>query len=554
MKRYEIMWKSLRAAGLCLLAAGVLAACDDEEFVRDAGTMPVSPDGTPSGALYVAGSLNTDAEILSISADTEIGVVYRLNLPALEDVTVTLAVGTQKDIDVYNDANGLADYLGQYGGYARRYQMLPETNYTLPNTLTLTVAKGETQSAPLDVQVIYDDNLLLTMGGRMRNPWMLPLCVESVEGRVTEMRSGQCLGLGIRPANRVGTEYFADNKQDKLFNIAFADCRVIMPYLINAYCTYYGEYVPASRPGRYTMADPIYAMTFDVECLRPAFIAGNAEKQAVLKVDADLAYVLKNQARYLDPVRERRIKICVAVETEKGSPAGLCNLDDEFRASLIWQIKKLVTDNDLDGVSLNDAGANYAVEGAPAVDKASYTKFLKALREALGDDKLILVSYDADENAALYEEHDGLRAGDYISAAWWAKPNVICDPYAEGAVVRPILGLEARNFGPISGETVDTPEYREMWHGVDGGLDGYTAYAREHSGSCRVNAWLNIPLNVQGFMEFDLMIIPGVYGHGVWYGGDSKTPGWGASSEFTQVYYYPEWGDVAGYEGGKKDW
>ena len=109
-----------------------------------------------------------------------------------------------------------------------------------------------------------------------------------------------------------------------------------------------------------------------------------------MQTDPDLMYVLTHQERYVNPQRKLRMKICVSIETQAKSPVGLCNLSEESRASLVWQIADFVEKYDLDGVALNDKGANYAAEGAPAVDKSSCTKFLKALREALGNDKLIL--------------------------------------------------------------------------------------------------------------------------------------------------------------------
>ena len=393
MKRYEISWKSLRAAGLCLLAAGAFAACDDPEFVRDAGTLPGTPDGTPVGALYARGGFASDAQDFSIAANADVAVVYRLNIPAAEDVTVTLAVGTQEDVDAYNDANGLTDFTGNLGGF-KRYRLLPETNYTLPETMTLTVPKGKTESAPLAIGLIYDKTLLPSRDGfRMKYPWMLPLQVKSIQGEITPVTVDQVFGVGVRPANLPGTSddmgmeitEWKYPKEEPITFITFADCRIVDP----SYAIYYGyqkaeyEYLDFGGWGFYQAKDGSLSNypLFDVECLRPAFITSDAEtKQAMLKPDPDLMYPLTHQGRYLDPVRNRHMKLCVSVETEAKSVVGLCNLDDEARAGLVWQIGDFVKKYNLDGVSLNDAGANYAAADAPAVDKASYTKFLKDLR------------------------------------------------------------------------------------------------------------------------------------------------------------------------------
>lgn len=570
MKRNEIIWKSLRAAGFGLLATGavMLAACDGEEFVRDAGAMPASPDGTPVGALYAQGGFATDVHDYAIGADATAAVVYRLNIPAPEDVTVTLAVGTQEDIDAYNDAKGLKDITGNHGGL-KRYRLLPPSNYTLPETMTLTVPAGKTESAPLTIGLIYDKTLLPSQEGfRMKYPWMLPLQVVNVQGEVAPIVTDQVFGVGVRPANMPGVNSmmgaeiewkYPEEKKEPISFIAFADCRVVDP----SYTIYYGyqtseyEYVDFGGWGycQEKEGSASYYPMFDVECLRPAFISYDAEKrQAVLKPDPDLMYPLTHQGRYLDPVRNRHIKLCVSIETQPRSLSGLCNLDDEGRASLVWQISNFVEKYRLDGVSLDDKGANYAAEGAPAVDKASYTKFLKALREALGGDKLILVSYDADENSALYEEHDGLRAGDYIDFAWWGTENKLCTPYATVPTVRPIAGLDKSKFAPIAGNAVDTPEYQEFWQAFDETtFQSFAVIAlRElyEKGECPACVYLGILGRTQGFNENNQDAIPMMLGQIPLYESDmDQIPGWVSQGFMTMEAMMPPWMDGGGAYG-----
>ena len=131
----------LRTAGFGLLGAAalLLVGCDGEEFVREGGEMPLPTEGTPVGALYAKGCYNPEIQNFAISSDKTVSVVYRLDYPANEDVTVTLAIGTQEDIDAYNDAKGLKDNRGNLGGY-KRYRLLPETNYTLPEAMTVSSA------------------------------------------------------------------------------------------------------------------------------------------------------------------------------------------------------------------------------------------------------------------------------------------------------------------------------------------------------------------------------------------------------------------------------
>lgn len=583
MKTRIIITKWFRAAGFGLLAAGavMLSSCDDPEFVRDAGTLPGDAGKTPSGALYAAGSFEPQLQDFSISKDTEISVVYRLDYPAQNDVTVTLALGSQDDVDAINDARGIKDgnpSIPMVPAPYKRYHLLPESNYELPASLTLTVPKGKTESAPLSITVVYDDNLLPSeeqYGKRMLWPWMLPLCVEKVEGDVVAL-ADQTLGIGIRPANQSGTTTsyitwgeitMADlqPKEEDFTFITYCDCREFDPscavYYYYAKADYNGITYPWGGTGvELKEGTDRYSPMFDVEILHPAFLVADAKSGIpTIQPSSDLLYVLTHQGRYADPQRKLWMKICVSLETGYKSPVGLCNLSDEARASLVWQVADFLKTYKLDGVAFNDAPADYAAEGAAAVDKASYTKFLRDLRAALGDDKLIMVSYDADENTALYEAHDGLRAGDYVDFAWWGTVNEFCTPYDTAPAVQPIAGLDAKKFSPMLADAVDTPAYKALW--VDFNDEGTypkgvaKAIELNDKGQCSVLVYKTLRANIQGFYEGAFWNIP-------WYcfsyvplheGDGFSTPGWSSSGGvFEKDLRYPA--HFSGYGGGLKTW
>ncbi|MCD8035186.1 MAG: DUF1735 domain-containing protein [Alistipes sp.] len=583
MKTSIIIRKWLRAAGFGLLAAGavMLTACDDPEFVRDTGQMPAEAGKTPSGALYAVGSFEPQLQDFCISEDTQIDVVYRLDYPAPSDVTVTLALGAQDDVDAINDARGLKD--GNTGipmvpAPYKRYKLLPESNYELPVSLTLTVPKGKTESAPLTFKVVYDDNLLpseeYNYGKRMLWPWMLPLCVEKVEGEVIPL-VGQILGIGIRPANSWGSAQemitwgeitLADlkPKEEDFTFITYCDCREFDPSCAALYYYAKADYNLVEQPwgayAEYKEGTARFSPMFDVEIMHPAFLVADAESgMPVIQPSTDLLYVLTHQERYADPQRKLWMKICVSLETERKSPLGLCNLSDEARASLVWQIKNLLETYKLDGIAFNDAPADYTVAGAPAVDKASYTKFLKELRTALGADKLIMVSYDADENSALYEAHDGVRAGECIDFAWWGTTNEFCTPYDTAPTVQPIAGLDAKKFSPVLADAVDTPAYKALW--VDSDPETFIpngvgkAQELNDKGQCSVLVYKTLRANIQGFYEGAFWNIPWeCFGRVPLHEGDGmSTGGWSSQGGvFEKDLRYPA--HFAGYGGGLKTW
>ena len=564
MKRIHELRIWLRAAGFGLLgaAAVLFTGCEGEEFVRDGGEMPLLAERTPVGALYAKGYYNPEVQNFALSSNKTVSVVYRLDYPAEEDVTVTLSVGTQEDVDAYNDAKGLKDVQGNLGGF-KRYRLLPETNYTLPEALTLTVPQGKTESAPLSIDVVYDKTLLRDNGQlRMNYPWMLPLQVERIQGDILPLIADQQFGIGILPGNMASmTNSWSvecdwkpiGEKRNPFMGIAFADCRVVDP----SYLIYYGFqeslYVDMGGWGMEDESTISCYPLFEVECLRPLFITHDATQGVVLQTDPDLMYVLTHQERYVDPQRKLGVRICVSVEIAAKSRAGFCNLTEEMQSSLAWQIANFVEKYGLDGVALNDQGANYTAEDVPAVDKTSYTKFLKALREAMGDDKLILLSYDVDEHSALYEAHDGLQAGDYIDYAWWGTENELCTPYDPESTVPPIAGLDKSQFIPMAGNAVDTPEFLAFWNDMN--MTGiYQMCDLYDRGECPGLVYLGLVPRTQNFAEYFQGQIPMCMGMIPLHESDmGMTPGWLGIGFLTMETREPAWG-VGGYGAGLKDW
>lgn len=563
----------LRAGFGLVAGALLLAACDDEQFVRDAGQLPAPAGKTPQGALYAAGSFDPQLQDFTISENTVVSLVYRLEFPAESDVTVTLAVGDEYDVNAINDALGIKDgnpWIPMVLAPYKRYHLLPETNFELPASLTLTVPKGEIESTPFAVRIVYDETLLPSQfGKRMLWPWMLPLKVENVEGEVFPA-ADQVLGIGIRSANMWGSAmnsitweddiHFEDlqPKEEDFTFITYCDCREFDPSCAMFYAfgkaNFQGEGWLQAVPGSLR-----FSPLFDIEILHPAFLGPDAKTgMPMVQLSSDLTYVLTHQERYVAPLRKLWMKVCISIETAAKSSVGLCNLSDEERASLIWQIKNLVDTYRLDGVALNDGPANYTAEGAAATDKSSYTIFLKELREVLGEDKLIMVTYHADENAALYEAHDGLQAGDYIDFAWWGTTNEICTPYADAPTVRPIAGLGAKKFSPLLADAVDTDAFKalfvqEDWHYTYPAAV-YKLWDLNDAGQCSVLVYNTLRGNIQGFYEGAFRMIPENFSYIPVHEGDMfEKPGWfGQLILFEDDVRYPA--HFMGYGGGLKDW
>ncbi len=185
----------------------------------------------------------------------------------------------------------------------------------------------------------------------------------------------------------------------------------------------------------------------DAVAIWGASVQYNAEeKMPELAYDGNLIQLLRNNTKYLVPIQDDGITVSVIV-SGGGMGIGFCNLDDAQRASLVEQIRKMVVRYNLDGVNLYDEASGYGREGMPAIDPASYAKFIRDLRTALGSDKLITLTDVGEPSATLYQPQAGIEAGQYLDYAWTGITADMTDPYADGAARKPIAGLDRSRYG-----------------------------------------------------------------------------------------------------------
>ena len=176
-------------------------------------------------------------------------------------------------------------------------------------------------------------------------------------------------------------------------------------------------------------------------------------KMPELKLDGNLFHVLRGADKYLKPLQDAGMEVMMEI-TGGGMGVGFCNLDDAQRASLVEQVRKTVVRYGLDGVNLDDEMSGYGREGMPAIDPASYAKFIRDLRTALGKDKLITLTDIGEPSATLYQTRDGIEAGTYLDYAWTGEGWTFADPYKEGKGT--IAGLSREKYGRFTARYRDT--------------------------------------------------------------------------------------------------
>jgi hypothetical protein len=458
--------KHLAKTALAAVAV-LLAACEAEPIVigGDPGNLPYAnmPD-VPSGALYAEGSIDPDGQDFVISADKTINLVYRLTSPAEADVTVTLELGTEDDVNAYNDAKGLVDDNAYSAGYPNRYRLLPKTNYSLPAALTLTVPKGQTESQTLAVEVKYSDALIATDMNyntiKVRCPWMLPFKVVDVTGPVAAANRTLGIGVKVRGLEAVaGGDYPLDTDY---LTVLYLNTDKYQPLLANCWVFSRDDWEQTRALGNIVNLR-VTQLGYDAATGRALFVPSK-----------DMRYVLEHATKYIRPLQDRGRKVCFSIEGA-GTGLGFCNLTDAQIADFVSQVKTYLELYDIDGVNLFDRYSGYDKEGMPAMNTTSYPKLIKALREALGPDKLITLS-DYEEPTEYFWDTGatgGIAVGDYIDYAWSGYMSEdediqLLDPYgtvtdpdayldSDGYSIilsehsrKPIAGLEIENFGHFS--------------------------------------------------------------------------------------------------------
>ena len=183
----------------------------------------------------------------------------------------------------------------------------------------------------------------------------------------------------------------------------------------------------------------------DILNVRTAFLK-EVQGRAVLTYTTDMEYVLKKHIRYLRPMQENGLKVCLAI-MGGGTGLGFANLTDAQISDFTAQVQTAVSLYDLDGINLWDKGAGYGKEGMAPINDTSYAKLIKALKNAMPDKLLTLVD-TRETTEALCDEQAGISVGNYLDYAWSSLEDFLA-PYETDATIRPLAGISEKKYGTI---------------------------------------------------------------------------------------------------------
>lgn len=423
---------------LCTAVFAGLTACDAGTVEREGGKLP---DREPLETTYgMLRSSNAAGNTVRIKMTEGAGFVtsnFYYQLSQAPDTELSLETTIDGSmLDEWNEAND------------EQRILLPETNYNLLDGSVVSLPAGKQRSDIKRIQFMAEN---LSPG-----EYYLPLTVVDEEDREAD----QTINFLISVRARQLGEYQLNTNQ--IFAVFYINTGMYQPLLVDEYLmsklnANTWEYAWDEREdGMRTIGNIINLNTVTLD-----YDAGSG--RALLNLGNDMRYVLDHIDKYVRPLQDKGRKVCICLEGG-GSGLGFCNLTDTQIEDFVAQVKAVITAYELDGVNFWDRNAGYGKEGMPAMNTTSYPKLIKAMREALGNDKLVTLT-DFEEPTEYFWDTaatGGIEVGQYLDYAWSGYLNnekeiQIVDPWHQGEQYvstdyprKPIAGLDPSKYGCVN--------------------------------------------------------------------------------------------------------
>lgn len=423
---------------LCTAVFAGLTACDAGTVEREGGKLP---DREPLETTYgMLRSSNAAGNTVRIKMTEGAGFVtsnFYYQLSQAPDTELSLETTIDGSmLDEWNEAND------------EQRILLPETNYNLLDGSVVSLPAGKQRSNIKRIQFMAEN---LSPG-----EYYLPLTVVDEEDREAD----QTINFLISVRARQLGEYQLNTNQ--IFAVFYINTGMYQPLLVDEYLmsklnANTWEYAWDEREdGMRTIGNIINLNTVTLD-----YNAGSG--RALLNLGNDMRYVLDHIDKYIRPLQDKGRKVCICLEGG-GSGLGFCNLTDTQIEDFVAQVKAVITAYELDGVNFWDRNAGYGKEGMPAMNTTSYPKLIKAMREALGNDKLVTLT-DFEKPTEYFWDTaatGGIEVGQYLDYAWSGYLNnekeiQIVDPWHQGEQYvstdyprKPIAGLDPSKYGCVN--------------------------------------------------------------------------------------------------------
>ena len=418
---------------LCTAALAGLMACDADTVEQQGGKLPdKEPLETVSGMLRSGNSSEKTIDVLLTEGSGGFvmrNFYFQQTKPASDGLS----------LDAWIDATLLDDY---NAAEEVERTLLPEANYEFPDGKALDLSPEAQRSALKRIK--------FSATGLAAGEYVLPLTVAGQDAP----DANKTLYYNVSVRQPYTDEYALHDGHD-LFFVFYINTNDFQPLLAQ-------DYIMRKKLARGTTV-AWYDAVGNIINLRTVMLDYDAATgRALLNLGNDMRYVLDHAVKYIRPLQEHGSKVCISIEGS-GKGLGFCNLTDGQIVEFVAQVKTVVEEFGIDGINLWDRGSEYGKEGMPAMNTASYPKLIKALREALGREKLLTVTVYEEPTSTFWDTQatGGIAVGDYIDYAWSgynreSEVPQLLDPwhpelaYVSDYTQKPIANLPKERYGCIN--------------------------------------------------------------------------------------------------------
>lgn len=439
--------KIFRTIGTMLLAATVLAgftACETDSVEQSGGKLPDKEEiENVYGILRCSSSCENTVDMILTEGNGFLvnGVYFEQTKPVSENVSIQLQID-ESVIEAYNTLTGVERTL------------LPESNYEFVEGNTLEISANGKQSALKQIKFLAE--------GLAAGEYVLPV---STEWQGNALRDN-ILYFNITVREPFVGDYPLDqakfypeegdgNATEPILMVFYINTKDYDPRLVTDFYLTKKKRRPSQELWTRAVGNIVNLRTVTLKY-------DEASGRALLDLGSDMTHVLSRASTYIWPIQETERKVCLSLEGG-GTGLGFCNLSDEQIADFVAQVKTVVETYNLDGINLWDRNSGYGKEGMPETNTTSYPKLIRAMREALGSDKLLTVT-DHEEPTEYFwdtEATGGIEVGQYLDYAWSGynsgnEITQICDPWHPDDVEvsqythKPFAGLNPAKYGCIN--------------------------------------------------------------------------------------------------------
>lgn len=437
--------KLFRTIGTMLLAVTVLAgftACETDSVEQKGGKLP-DKEGIENvyGVLRCSSSCENIVDMILTEGNGFLvnGVYFEQTKPVSENVSIQLQID-ESVIEAYNTLTG------------EERTLLPESNYEFMEGNTLEISANGKQSSLKRIKFLAE--------GLAAGEYVLPVSI----GEQGNVLRDNIIYFNITIREPFVGDYPLDQAKfypeesganEPIFMVFYVNTKDYDPRLVTDFYIRKKQRRPPVELWTRAVGNIVNLRTVVLKY-------DEASGRALLDLGLDMTHVLSHASTYIWPIQETERKVCLSLEGG-GTGLGFCNLTDEQIADFVAQVKTVVETYNLDGINLWDRNSGYGKEGMPEMNTTSYPKLIKAMREALGSDKLLTVT-DHEEPTEYFwdtEATGGIAVGEYLDYAWSGYCNdgeipQICDPWHPDDVEvskythKPFAGLDPAKYGCIN--------------------------------------------------------------------------------------------------------